>query len=264
MRTLTVFFSLVAMSIKSRAQYPTTTLLAILTSIMMFSAEFFLVYFLVSQVGNIQGWSPSELAIMYVAVMLAGSLEVAFTDTLRNFDNEIINGGLDTKILRPIHPLAMYLGQVSVDAVAVPIFCLIVLAITIRQTIVFWSPLTIFWYVISILGGALIFTSITIFSSALAFWTQDSNSFYSMAKKGTRQLLWYPLSIYSRGIQVFFVFLLPFAFIGYFPAILVTGKTLAGFPEWLIYLSFPVGLLSIFLSVLFWQFGLRYYQSSGS
>lgn len=264
MRTLTVFLSLVVMSIKSRSQYPTSIILAILTSIMMFSSEFFLVYLLISQVGEIQGWSPSALAIMYVAVMLAGSIEVAFTDTLRNFDGEIINGGLDTKMLRPIHPLAMYLGQVSVDAVAVPIFCMIVLAITIRQTIGLWSLSTVFWYVLSILGGALIFMSITIFSSALAFWTQDSNSFYSMAKKGTRQLLWYPLSIYSRGIQVFFVFILPVAFIGYFPSILVTGKTLVGFPGWLVYLSFPVGLLCVFLSVLVWQFGLKYYQSSGS
>lgn len=264
MQSLIVFGSFVAMSFRGRAQYPIPLVLALITSVLMFAAEFSLVYFLGSKVGAIHGWAPQELTILYVGTMLANSLQVAFTDSLRNLDYELLSGDLDLKLLRPVHPLVIMLGRVSVDAIAIPVFCIAVLALTIRQTIQYWTLWSVLWFCLSIVGGALIYSAIAICSSALAFWTYDSDSFYTIAKKSTRQLLWYPLDIYHLGLRLFLICLLPLAFIAYLPTHVIIGRAPQDLPRWVAFIGLPVGMVFFALSVLLWHLGLRRYHSTGA
>jgi len=264
MSSLRTLLALFQISVRSRAQYATTFLLSLVTSLLMFAAEFSLVYFLGIKVGAINGWTPGQLTLLYVAMMLAGSLEVAFTTNLRNFAHEIISGELDLKLLRPVHPLLLIMGRVAVDAVAIPLFCLLVLLLTLQRTAEYWTLFTVAWYLTSIVGGALIFSSLTIVSSALAFWTYDSNSFYEITRKGTRQLLWYPLDIYSTPVRLFLTFVLPLAFVSYIPVHLVIGQPLTFLPQWFAYLTLPVGVLCVLMATWLWHRGLRQYQGTGS
>ena len=71
---------------------------------------------------------------------------------------------------------------------------------------------------LAVIGGALIFSSITIFSGAFSFWTYDSQFFYRLVKQGTRQMLWYPMNIYSKGIRFALTFVYPLAFVSYYRA----------------------------------------------
>jgi ABC-2 type transport system permease protein len=264
MNNLSHLIAIMGMSIRSHAQYRFTFLLEFLTTTLTFASEFAVVYFLAVKAGTIGGWTPEHLAILYVATLLAGSLEIAFTSSLRGFDSELISGSLDLKLLRPAHPLVFFLGRVSLDVVASPFFCIAVLILTIRQATIAWTIESIIIYLSAILGGALIYSSVTIFSAAIAFWTYDSNSVYEMTRKGTNQLMWYPLDIYSTPIRAILIFAVPLAFAGYLPVSHIIGKELNGLPSWFAYISLPVGLLCITLAVAIWQIGLRRYQGAGS
>ena len=76
----------------------------------------------------------------------------------------------------------------------------------------------------------------------------------------------YPISIYQRGVRVVLAFMLPFAFMNYFPATFLLHKTEDG-----LHLNPAVGLLTpvvgvvcLALAYTFWRFGLNRYQGTGS
>jgi ABC-2 type transport system permease protein len=76
----------------------------------------------------------------------------------------------------------------------------------------------------------------------------------------------YPISIYGRGVRVVLAFILPFAFMNYFPATFLLHKSETGFN-----LNPAVGLLTPVVGALwvagayaFWRGGLNRYQGTGS
>jgi ABC-2 type transport system permease protein len=76
----------------------------------------------------------------------------------------------------------------------------------------------------------------------------------------------YPISIYSRGVRIVLTFVLPFAFMNYFPAAYFLQKADAG-----MYLNPAIGLLTpaiglawVAASYAFWKTGLSHYQGTGS
>ncbi|MBV8721981.1 MAG: ABC-2 family transporter protein, partial [Candidatus Eremiobacteraeota bacterium] len=76
----------------------------------------------------------------------------------------------------------------------------------------------------------------------------------------------YPISIYTRGVRIVLTYVLPFAFMNYFPATFFLQKSDSG-----MHLNPQVGLLTpaiglawLAVSYAFWRVGLRHYQGTGS
>ena len=75
----------------------------------------------------------------------------------------------------------------------------------------------------------------------------------------------YPITIFPKAIQFILTFLLPFAFLNFYPASALLGKAIPqGYPAILPFLSPLVGALVFALSVLLWNWGLKHYKSTGS
>lgn len=264
MRTVIVLASIMRMSIKREAQYPLAMILSLLTSFMMFGADFVLIYVLAQKIGLINGWTPERLAIMYVATMVAGAMEMTFTWTLRWFSTDIINGRLDTRLLRPLPTLLIYMGEIILDAFVILFFCAGIIAFIFSRALHDWSVPSILLFLVSVGGGSLILCSIPIFSAALSFWIYDSDIVYRLLREGTRQLLWYPLDIYGWGVRILLTFIIPLAFVGYMPTLALSGETPPDLPSWTTYLSLPVGVVCCAIAVSLWHIGLRRYESTGS
>ena len=75
-----------------------------------------------------------------------------------------------------------------------------------------------------------------------------------------------PISIYPKLIQYFVVYIIPLAFVNYFPSQLLMGVFKEGniFPAVYISISAALGMVLFGLSYLFWRFSLRFYASTGS
>ena len=70
----------------------------------------------------------------------------------------------------------------------------------------------------------------------------------------------YPVHIFRGGAKLFFVYLVPVAFIATFPVQALLGK--AGFE--MIFIGALIALLMFVTSQWFWQYALRHYQSASS
>ena len=93
----------------------------------------------------------------------------------------------------------------------------------------------------------------------------ETGSLKELLYYDTRKFAGYPISIFHKAIQGFMIYVVPMAFVNYFPAqFLLRKPDMAGFPEVFLYLTPVVGAGTYLLSYLFWRYGLRYYKSSGN
>ena len=117
-----------------------------------------------------------------------------------------------------------------------------------------------------VLGGSLIDLGISLVVATISFWFVRVDTLRWVVMSLEQDFTRYPISIYTRGVQIVLAFLLPFAFMNYFPATYFLQKAETG-----LHLNPAVGLLTpaigivwVSIAYLFWQTGLRHYQGTGS
>ena len=126
-----------------------------------------------------------------------------------------------------------------------------------------WTLENVLIFIFAVIGGACIFSSITIFSCAISFWTYDSQFFYRLIKQGTKQMLWYPLEFYNKMIRFVLTFVYPLAFISYYPSMRIFNKNMGIVPAAFGYCSIIIGTFLISLAVALWQYSLKRYEGAG-
>ena len=70
--------------------------------------------------------------------------------------------------------------------------------------------------------------------------------------------------MFPKFIQAIMIYVVPFAFVNYFPAqFMLRKQDVAQYPECFMYITPVVGLSMLALAYFFWNASLRQYQSSG-
>ena len=93
----------------------------------------------------------------------------------------------------------------------------ILVAISLGKGIVIVDARHILLFVVSVLAGALIYTSIKLFFASLAFWVKISGPFLQVAYE-MADFAKYPTEIYAKAIRFIITWVIPFAFVAYLPA----------------------------------------------
>jgi ABC-2 type transport system permease protein len=74
----------------------------------------------------------------------------------------------------------------------------------------------------------------------------------------------YPIDIYDEWLRRFLAYIVPLAFVAYFPSLFILGKPdPLGTPSWIAFVSPLVGLAAALVASAVWRFGVRHYQSAG-
>ena len=118
---------------------------------------------------------------------------------------------------------------------------------------------------LAVAGGVLIQGAVFLFLATLNIFLLETGSLKELLYYDTRKFAGYPISIFHKAIQCFMIYVVPMAFVNYFPAqFLLRKPDMAQFPEIFLYIPFAVGVGVYLLAYLFWRFGLRFYKSSGN
>ncbi|WP_373459704.1 ABC-2 family transporter protein [Paenibacillus harenae] len=118
---------------------------------------------------------------------------------------------------------------------------------------------------LTVIGGTLIQAAIIVISASSAFWIVRSGTIVDIAIYTIRSFINYPISIYGKSIQLLLTFVIPYAFVNFYPAAAFLDKlesgTMAGFYA---YSSIIVGALLFALACWVFNRGVLRYDSSGS
>ena len=130
---------------------------------------------------------------------------------------------------------------------------------------VVWTPVKVIYYIFSIIGGVLIQGAIFLFLATLNIYLLETGSLKEVFYWNARKFAGYPISIFHKAIQFCMTFVVPFAFVNYFPAQYILRKDdMAQYPEVFMYLTPIIGIVLYVLAYAFWKYSLKYYKSSGN
>jgi ABC-2 type transport system permease protein len=173
----------------------------------------------------------------------------------------VVTGQFDRYMLRPMNLFFQVICEkLQPDALGELAIGVILVAMSVRNGVVSLTPVSILIFILSIFAGSIIYTSIKLFFAATAFWFKVSVPFLQLAYD-TADFAKFPVEIYSRSIRFIITWVIPFAFVAYYPA-----------TYFLLGTSFvkTVGAECIIAVVLwviaYWVFqkGTRRYESAGN
>jgi ABC-2 type transport system permease protein len=215
---------------------------------------------------TMNGWDFKETAFMYGLWMLGHALHNTLFFTVGNVPEFIREGRFDRFLVRPLDPLFQAVTvpqQIWPDELilAIVYFCVITPFSGVHVDAVFLAfvPLVA-------IGGALIDFGIGLVIATISFWFIRIDSLRWVIMSLEQDFSRYPISIYGRGVRVMLAFVLPFAFMNYFPATFLLHKAETGFN-----LNPAIGLLTPVVGIVwvvgayfFWRSGINRYQGTGS
>ena len=86
-----------------------------------------------------------------------------------------------------------------------------------------------------------------------------------MLTYGGHEMASYPMHVFNTWLRRIFIFIVPLAFVNYFPVIAALDRVEAsGFPAWVPYLSPVICLCVVLGGIKFFGRGLKRYESTGS
>jgi ABC-2 type transport system permease protein len=264
--TLFLYFRLVSAQIRSTMQYRLSFIADMLGSGIITGLDFATIAILLNRFQAIGGWTLPEVAFLYGAASISLGLAELFVGTFDDFDKLVVRGEFDRVLLRPLGvtfqmlsgALALRrLGRIAQGSIALG-YALINLHLA-------WDVWHWLFAGVMLAGGAVFFMAIFIMGATMAFWTPQTAELTNIFTYGGQFMTSYPMHIYEAWLRALFTFLIPAAFVNYYPALYLFGKPDPfGLPAWMPFLA-PFTAAALFgVALALWSMGVKHYQSTGS
>lgn len=217
---------------------------------------------LFSKIRSLDGWSFEQVLFIYgFSLLPLGMFNLISVNFYGFADKYIIGGKFDRVLLRPVNTLLQVIFESfnvsGLNEIILGLAVMIYAGMKLQLTV---GVVDILALLVLAPAAALVYTGVFLGITAVSFWHEDKMGLappvYNIIRFSR-----YPMSIYSLPVRVFLTFVLPFAWVAFYPATWFIGGT--EFP-WLALLTVPVGVIVFAGAVLIWHRGAANYTSTGS
>ncbi len=214
---------------------------------------------------SLNGWDFRDMAFLYGLWMLGHAVHNTLFSSVGDIPERIREGEFDRVLVRPLDALFQVIatpGQIFPDELLLGLTYFIGATlyahVRIDAAFVAFVPLVV-------AGGALIDLGINLIIATVAFWFVRVDALRWIVLQLESEFTRYPIGIYSRGVRLLLTFVLPFAFMNYFPATYFLDKSdsALALPPAIGLLTPLIGALFVTLAYAFWRAGLNRYQGVG-
>jgi ABC-2 type transport system permease protein len=211
-------------------------------------------------------FSAIEVLVMFGLSGVGFSLADLLVGNIEKIQTYVRQGLLDTVLVRPLPVLGQLItGDFTLRRVSRVVVSVVVLALATSWAQVQWTPARVALVLTAPIFGAAFFGAMFVATATVAFFWIDSGQFAHGFTYGGRDFTSYPMNVYSGVFQKLFAYSMGFAFVAYYPALALLGRTdPLGAPDWVVWGTPLVALVAIGLAGVAWRFGVRHYRSTGS
>jgi ABC-2 type transport system permease protein len=257
---------LIGARIRAQMQYRASFLLMTLVSFVVTGSDLLAILILFKYFGELAGWRAGEVALLYGLTMIGFGLSEMAAAGFDLFPQTIRQGEFDRVLLRPV---GVFVQVLAADFQLRRLGCVaqggLALALAMTWTSIAWTPLKLFYLLVVVGSGFVMFSALLVLGAVLCFWTVQSIEIVNTVTYGGTEMASYPLPIYHELLQRFFTFVIPLAFVSYFPALyLLDRPELQHFPSWLPAMTPVAAAMLALMAWRAWRIGVRHYQSTGS
>jgi ABC-2 type transport system permease protein len=263
---LALYARLVAAQVRSQLQYRVSFVLDLTGMFLISFLDFVAVLILFENVPALAGWSLHEVAFLYASTCISFALVDLVIGHLDLFPRMIREGTFDLVLVRPRGTLLQVIASdFALRRLGKAFQGVLVFGFALGGLDVDWNAGRVAMVGVMLVAGALIVAAVWIAGATIAFWTIDGGEFTNAFTYGGNFLTQYPISIYGDWLRRFLAFVVPMAFVCYFPALYVLDKPdPLGFPRALQFASPLVALAAAVVEGFVWTFAVRRYRSVGS
>ena len=207
------------------------------------------------------GWLRAEVIFIYGYFMVPYGIFACFFNVWNFGERYIVKGELDRVLTRPAYNLLQItlenMDPSSLFGSLVGFAVMVYAWPGLDLTLAWYDPLV---FVLLTIGSIMIYAGL--------YTALTSISLYSDSPTGIMPLIWniqnygrYPVSIYNGIIRFTLTWVLPFAFVGFYPAAYFLDK--ANYMKMAL-MTPVVGVVFLFIGIFVWNIGIRRYRGAGS
>lgn len=263
MKELSVYAAYFVQFLKLRMAYRWDFLASILSNTLVTISGLLFVVFLLGgkSVNSMQDWSRDEVLFIYGYSMIAMAMFSCIAPNLYRFgDKYVIEGQFDRILLRPLNSAAQVLFESfnleSVGSLMVGVGVILYSADALGIT---FGLIDLLWIIISSVSGAVILLAVFVIIASCSFHFEDrigiAPPVYNLIAFGR-----YPLPVFNDLIQFILKWVIPFAFVAFYPSTHFFERH--DFKTFC-YLTPVIALLFVSLAGVVWRFGVSRYKSTG-
>ena len=249
------------LNIKSQLEYKASFIMNSISQFFIFFTYYFVIIALFNKFSNIKGFTVYEILLCFSIIHFGYAITETFFRGIDKFEDLIIDGSLDRFLVRPRGILFQVICQkIQLVKIFRVIQSLIIMFIALVNLNITWNINKIVVLILMMLASILIFFGLFVLTASYCFITVQGLEVKNILTDGGKNLAQYPISIYKKGMIFIFTFIIPYAFINYYPLLYFLDKK-----DNILYMFSPL-LVFIFLipCLLSFKIGLKHYSSTGS
>jgi ABC-2 type transport system permease protein len=257
---------LIGAQIRSQMQYRVSFAAELVGCFLITGLDFVALAILLTRFQAIGAWTLAEVALLYGTSAISFSLTELFSGGFDGFDQLVVRGEFDRVLIRPLSVVfQMMTGAFPLRRFSRMAQGALALGLALYLLHPVWTPEKWLFLATILVSGALFFMAIFIVGATAAFWTPQTAELVNIFTYGGTFMTSYPMHIYQEWMRDVFSFIIPMAFINYYPALYLLGKPDPfGLPGWAPFLSPAIAGIVYAVAVAVWRVGVRRYQSTGS
>ncbi|MFD2116635.1 ABC transporter permease [Paenibacillus yanchengensis] len=223
-------------------------------------------FILLKNVSGLDGWTIWQLLFINSIWRLAHGLFLLFGQATWTISNKVRMGTMDRFLVRPMNLLSqLFMSEFNISGLGYIVGGFVVFIIAANNMGDFWSIYNIILSFVTILVGFFIEVALFLMVGTLSFWVTETGGINAILLNFLTNFHQYPLSIFSVALQYILTFVIPIAFINYYPSFLILDvDSEITINSNLIYFGPVISILFVVLAILFWMYGLKRYNSTGS
>lgn len=256
-----LYFSYLKNHLKATIQYRVSFILTCISQIFIFFTYYFVILSLFDKFSNIKGFTLYEVLLTFGVIQFGYAFNETFARGIDKFDKQIIEGTFDRILLRPRNIMLQVIAE-EIDFVKIMriIQAIIVIIISLCNLNIQWNIFRIITLILMLLSSIVVFLCIFILAAAYCFLTVQGLEIRNTFTDGGKNMAQYPIGIFKKGFVYFFTFVIPYAFVNYYPLLYFVGKSSN------IWYAFSPIIVFIYLipSLFIFKCGIKRYASTGS
>ena len=258
---LRLYGMILAQDLKSKMSYRADFIISTVGMIATNVAGFVSFWILFRNFPSIGGWGYYEILFLY------GFSLVSLTPVQCLFDNNwslrqyVYSGDFIKYCFRPVNLFFYYQSEVfDIKGIGQLAFGIAMIVYAWGRLGLAVTVLAVVKLLVFLLTASLVMIALQNAAAATCFWIQ--NSFYVLDfVTRFKDYARYPVTIFSPVFRFVFTFLMPIAFIAYYPSLVILRPDEVPLLSWL---SPVIGVVFFFLSYRFWMYGAMKYSGTGS
>ncbi|WP_338448162.1 ABC-2 family transporter protein [Niallia oryzisoli] len=258
---VSMFFQYASQYLKTRFTYRVDTAVEILSDLLNQAVNLIFILVVFGHTSLLSGWNRDEIIFIYGFFLVPYALFSAFFNIWDFNERYIVKGEMDRVLTRPVHSLfQIIMERMELESLFGVITGLAVMGYAGMNLGLAFTWYDVLIFLIMVIGGMFIYAGIFLSIATIGFWSDSRTdimpTMYNISNYGR-----YPVNIYNKIIQFVLTWILPFAFVGVYPASYFLKRE-----EWYGYafLTPVMGAVFFGLAVLLWNTGVKKYRGAGN